>query len=278
MFAYRKPKNMKQVIFILIIPLFLALTGCKKDKLDKFGTSSSFNLTSVNTGTDYRITVFYPGEVFPTEKVPVVYVLDGFWWGNIAAETVKKLHEEGSIPPCLVVSLNYASGNGAFDRVKDLVYPGDVEGEAEADKFYRFMVNELVPAIELQYVCDTSKRVLFGHSLGGLFTMYSMLDNASNLTFNKLIAASASVGAGTNNYLFTKEAEVSALVNNIPATVFIGCGTYVGSATIMHQELYKRLKSRNYPGLVVDFATYPEQHGTDPYPIFRDGLKFVMNN
>lgn len=278
MFAFRKPINMKQAVLILIVLLFLGLTGCKKDKFDKFGVSSSFNIKSSNTGTDYRITVFYPGGNFPNTKVPVVYVLDGFWWGSMAAETVKKLNDDGSIPPCLVVSLDYVSGNGAFDRVKDLVYPGDVEGEAEADKFYRFMVNELVPTVESQYVCDTSKRVLFGHSLGGLFAMYSMLDNASPLTFKKVIAASASVGTGNNNYLFTKEAAVANSVNNIPATVFIGCGTYVGSATIMHEELYKRLKSRNYPGLVIDFATYPEQHGTDPYPVFRNGLKFVMNN
>jgi hypothetical protein len=67
-------------------------------------------------------------------------------------------------------------------------------------------------------------------------------------------------------------------VTDLPVKLFIGSGTYVGSSPAMHQEFYKRLKNRNYPNLKVGFSLYPEQHGTDPYPIFRDGIQFVFNN
>ncbi len=269
---------MKKTTFVLIITVLLVLAACKKDKLGKWGTSKSFDITSANTGTTYTMTVFYPGNEFPTTPTPVVYVLDGFWWKDMTAQTVTELSNDGEIPKCIVVSLDYKSHRGPYDRGPDLIYPGEVEEEAHADKFYRFMVDELVPKIESEYLCDTAHRVLFGHSYGGLFTLFSMFDNAGQVVFNKRIAASVSIGTGNNNYLFTKEAETATKVNDIPVTLFMGCGTYIVSAPAMLEEMYKRLKARNYPNLKLGFQTYPEQHGTDPYPVFKDGLRFVFNN
>jgi predicted alpha/beta superfamily hydrolase len=272
---------MKNRIFMVSVLLLLlpGLQACKKDKLSRMGVSEKFDITSTHTGTTYTMTVFYPDKEFPTTPVPVVYVLDGFWWSDMAAGVISDLSSEGKIPGCLMVSLDYKKGDGVYARSKDLVYPGEgVQEPAEADKFFRFLKTELLPQVEANYPCDTTQRILFGHSLGGLFVLYSLLDNAAHPLFKKCIAASCSIGMGIDNYVFGKESEVAAQVSDLPVSLFIGSGTYVGSSPVMHQEFYQRIKARGYPNFKAGFSLYAEQHGTDPYPTFADGIQFVFNN
>lgn len=268
---------------VLILPilccLLLGMGSCKKDKLSKIGISEKFDITSINTGTTYTMTVFYPDKQFPTTPVPVVYVLDGFWWSDMAAGVISDLSGSGEIPKCLMVSLDYKKGDGVYARSTDLNYPGDgVTGTPEAPKFYAFLKSELLPKVQATYACDTTQRILFGHSLAGEFVLYSMLDNATNPLFKKCIAASCSIGMGSDNYVFQKESEVATQISDLPVTLFIGSGTYVESSPAMHQEFYKRIKARGYPNFKVGFGLYPEQHGTDVYPIFLNGIQFVFNN
>jgi predicted alpha/beta superfamily hydrolase len=109
-----------------------------------------------------------------------------------------------------------------------------------------------LPKVDGKYACDTSKRILFGHSLAGEFVLYSMLDNATHPLFKKCIAASCSIGLGIDNYVFGLERQVATQVSDLPVTLYMGVGNYVGSATIMHQEFYNRIKSRGYPNLKSD--------------------------
>jgi enterochelin esterase-like enzyme len=66
------------------------------------------------------------------------------------------------------------------DRRRDLLY---VKG---ADKFLDFITTELIPAVEKD--CKTKNRFLYGHSFGGAFTVYSMIQKPSY--FNSYIASS----------------------------------------------------------------------------------------
>lgn len=260
--------------------LLLGLVACKKDELGKWGVTEKFDIQSTHTGTTYTMTVFYPGDAMPSTPVPVVYVLDGFWWGNMAGEVLHDLSNNNNIPKCLLVSLDYKKGDGVYARSKDLVYPGPGVSvdSAQGDKFFQFIKTELVPYVEANYACDSTERVIFGHSLGGLFVLYSLLDNASQPLFKKCIAASCSIGMGADNYVFEKEAQVAQQVADLPVKLFIGSGTYVGSSPAMHQAFFERINGRAYPGFKAGFSVYPEQHGTDAYPIFTDGIQFVFNH
>lgn len=271
--------NAKQIAVVCLLLIVLSIAGCTKDKLEKIGTTRTFDITSTETGTTYSMTVFYPGNEMPTTPVPVIYVLDGFWWGDMAGGLVSDLSEEGKIPKCLMVSLDYKDGKGPYSRTPDLVYPGEgTDGNAAGQKFFKFLKNELVPKIESEYTCDTTKRTLFGHSLGGLFVLYSLLDNPTHPLFTKCIAASASIGMGVNNYVFEKEIEVANAHSDLNVTLYIGIGKYVGSAGAMHNELYNRMKNRQYPNMQIGFGLFDEQHGSDPYPVFKNGIEFVFSH
>ena len=135
-----------------------------------------------------------------------------------------------------MVSLDYKKGDGVYARGTDLNYPGEgVEGTPQAPKFFEFLKSELLPKVDAKYACDTSKRILFGHSLAGEFVLYSMLDNATHPLFKKCIAASCSIGLGIDNYVFGLERQVATQVSDLPVTLYMGVGNYVGRATIMHQ-------------------------------------------
>ena len=51
--------------------------------------------------------------------------------------------------------------------------------------------NQLAPLIERNYEVDASRSVLFGHSLGGLFALNTML--AENNVFSRILAVSPSI-------------------------------------------------------------------------------------
>jgi uncharacterized protein len=66
------------------------------------------------------------------------------------------------------------------DRRRDLLYV------KEADKFLEFITSELIPVVEKDYTCK--KRILYGHSFGGSFTIYAMLNKPES--FNCYVASS----------------------------------------------------------------------------------------
>jgi hypothetical protein len=117
-----KLDNMKKytIAIMCILLLFIGLQSCKKDKLAPKGITESWDITSANTGTTYTMTVFYPDKQFPSTPVPVVYVLDGFWWKDMTGEVISDLSGSGKIPKCLMVSIDYKKGDGAYARGTDL--------------------------------------------------------------------------------------------------------------------------------------------------------------
>lgn len=263
-----------------IIPLMVLLfvvNACSKEEAT--GITEKFTQISQFTGESYDLTVFYPDGQFPESPVPVILLLDGFWHYDAVSELLEEKSEAGEIPKCILVSLDYTDGKGSATRMKDLVYPVNeyVEEGVRGDLFYRFITEELFPEIEDQYNSDTTKRTIMGHSLGGFFVLYSLLDNAPEPFFKKSIAASCSMGIG-NNYLFVKERETADLNAGIRQKLFMGCGNLAGEAPALHQEFFEKMKSRRYSGLRIDFEIYDATHGTDAYPTFANGLTYIFHH
>ncbi|MFT4606044.1 MAG: putative alpha/beta superfamily hydrolase [Rhodothermales bacterium] len=99
-------------------------------------------------------------------RYPVWVVLDGGWNGPMTAEVARTFDRANLAPGHLVIGVE----NVPRARNTDLLPPGQnangVEGGADA--LLAFIETELLPEIENGYR-TTSVRLLFGHSLGGLF-------------------------------------------------------------------------------------------------------------
>lgn len=86
------------------------------------------------------------------------------------AETAAALIEAGRIPPMVIAGVDH----GAEDRLVEMTpTEGDHPGAGRAWRYGRFIVEELVPYLQVKYDVDASagRLAMGGSSLGGLVTL-----------------------------------------------------------------------------------------------------------
>ena len=149
--------------------------------------ATQFDLPSKIVGRSFRVYVYTPLGPPPAKGYPVVIQLDGNLQFPIAA-TAALLTESSGSRPAIVVGVGYPTVDpvlGTRLRNRDLSpatdlatvtrYPGQPEPKAEdyggADDFYRFLIEELRPALAARYAIDPRDQTIYGHSFAGLFAL-----------------------------------------------------------------------------------------------------------
>ena len=137
----------------------------------------------------YRIIAAQPMGQAPPSGYPVIYLLDGNSVFHTMVETPRlQCHrpDKTGILPAVVVGIGYETeGQYAPDRFYDYTpYPNtnfknrldsaSVPEQGGAAEFLQFIEEELKPQIESEFNVDRRRQTIFGHSLGGLFTLYAM--------------------------------------------------------------------------------------------------------
>ncbi len=141
-----------------------------------------------------RTLLFYLPEDYDTtsEKYPVLYLLDGDAHFHHVSGIVQFLAQQKVIPPLIVVAL------ANTDRTRDFT-PFKIDRRPTsggADRFQEFLRGEVIPLVEGQYRTQPF-RILVGHSLGGLFAVYSLLKSPD--LFQAYITVSAAIGYGNGS-------------------------------------------------------------------------------
>jgi predicted alpha/beta superfamily hydrolase len=158
------------------------------------------------SGRTYRIFVFKPTIPPPPAGYPLVIATDGNMTFPIMATLGATFALAGKA--ALVVGVGYA-----VDEPQSLVHmrnrdltpptplsaipqrpgqpPVKVEDYGGAPDFYRFLVEELRPAIADAYSVDASGQTLYGHSIAGLFTLDILLNHPAS--FRNFVASSPSI-------------------------------------------------------------------------------------
>ena len=136
-------------------------------------------LTSAHTGRTYRIQAAALGER-PAGGYPVLYILDGDAFfpailnmaQSLLINPITKSHAA-----CLIVGIGYTGGTirDLSQRALDYTPPlPDNAPESErkqygqADRFSRFIDDELSALLDGKYRIDTQNQAVFGHSFGPL--------------------------------------------------------------------------------------------------------------
>jgi len=119
-------------------------------------------------------------------KYPVLYVLDGNMNTRLLSGIVDYLSACKIIPKMIIV------GVGNTDRTRDMTPSKNAmfANSGGAGNFHKFILTELTPYIEGKY-SSSSEKILLGHSLGGLFALYSLLTTPE--CFDSYIAVSPSI-------------------------------------------------------------------------------------
>lgn len=193
------------------------------------------DIHSHHTGHDYRIFVSVPQRPAPPDGYPVIYVLDGnalFPILAVQADARETRPDSASRGSVVVVGIGYP-GDALYDpnkRARDYTpppLPGDASTAADppnggADKFLSFVQSELKPLIEARYRIDPHRQTLFGHSYGGLFTLYTLINQPN--AFQQYVAASPSIWWNHRQLLRQREHLLSSTERLEPTRVWLTVG------------------------------------------------------
>jgi len=135
-------------------------------------------IESEEVGRSFHIYTMLPDsyEADSERRYPTIYVLDGGLLFPLLAAYYRYQRLADETREAIIVGISYGSDEfreGNY-RSTDFTAPSDERDFwGGAKRFQTFLQNELMPRIEMQYRSDASRRIVFGHSLGGQFVLYS---------------------------------------------------------------------------------------------------------
>jgi predicted alpha/beta superfamily hydrolase len=258
--------NIKYRFLLLARMLFYLRT----DGLAKFFSWKTITSDSAVLGEKRSILVRLPENYGKQadQKYDVIYVLDGEWNAKLVVDIQGYLEEMGNMPAPIIIGIVNT------DRDRDLT-PTHVAAKATsggAENFLAYLTAELLPYVNKTYAVS-GKNILFGHSVGGLFAMYSLLNSPG--LFDDIIISDPSFWWDNMHINQVAVGQLSGLaekkINMYLAAV--GGPTYVS----MGMAEMKEILEKNTPaGLNWMVQAYEgETHKTMPFKSVYDGLKFI---
>lgn len=215
-------------------------------------------------------------------KYPVLYVLDGLQNIKHTVGTVELLSESGLIPPLIIVGIE------SLDRNRDLTpsYAGqDLQGSngnagiprsGGAPRFLNFLSKELIPFMDANYRTHPY-RILEGHSLGGLFSVFTLMERPN--LFDAFIVEAPALW--WNKEEMTEKAKSFFKSNeNLEKTIYFGIGG--GDGWGMRQELHRYVEViKQHP--TKNFRWKHEELGDEGHMASRlllnyNGLRFLFSD
>jgi hypothetical protein len=161
------------VLAIASWPLAIGTTAAAADP-PILGRMTSVALSEAREFT-VRLPASYARE--PRRHYPVIYVLDGPPLDAHTADAAAANAGRGVSPELIVVGIpNLRPGGRARDFLPPFLTFARRDGSpftGGADRFLRFLRDELIPRIERDYR-TAAPRMLVGHSLGAIFVCYSL--------------------------------------------------------------------------------------------------------
>lgn len=171
--------------------------------------SAQWDMRAHGSERTYRVFVSVPEAPAPAAGYPVLYVLDANSMFLTAMETVRRYEgrpDTSDAPPTVVVGIGYPPETDISPaRVWALTPSADVAEPlidiptGGADQFLKFIQTQVKPAVAAFVDIDSKRQTLFGHSLGGLFTLHVLASKPQ--TFQTYVAASPSLWYGKNTVL-----------------------------------------------------------------------------
>jgi len=229
----------------------------------------SLTMTSKILNSDVNVLVSVPNS-YNTSSIhyPVLYDLGGFYF-TYASGTVQILSQTTDIPEMIVVGVPPVQ-RGYVPT------PFEERGEnpAGADLSIKFLKKELIPFVEKHYRTNAF-RILYGHSVGGLFTMYTLF-NFPDL-FTAYIAGSP--WFQTNDQYWLKNIEKMAKVRKLDDKfLFMTVGKGESELTIdTFKGLEKWMEGKPFTGLTWKSAWVEGDHGSMVGRNIYDGLIFIFS-
>jgi predicted alpha/beta superfamily hydrolase len=263
------------------------------------------------TGSNYQISIALPAaynnddpiKIEPFDKTldawPVVYVLDPNWFFGMITDVVRYMSWCDQTTDAIVVGIGYPEDKSLQETWRKSLAARTQEltpwHSERSDKFnsewlklevrtggggnfYKFIQQELIPFIDQAYRTDSAKRILAGHSHGGLFALFAMFQQPA--LFRSYIASSPSLDFAENS-MFGLESEYAKKHKRLPAQLYLSAGELEeGSDETTLTDMYHFaaiLEGRKYKGFSFRKQVFMDSNHCDvTAPAFRAGLKIAL--
>ena len=203
------------------------------------------------------------------EGYNVIYILDGEWNMKIFSFIHSFAMEDEFVPSVILFALpnTYIDGQNMRDRDFLPLKMKDNERSGGADEFIEFLKKEAIPYIDENYSTN-GVNSLYGHSYGGLFSMYVLLSEPD--LFEDFYCTDPPLG-WENGYLKKIAGELFEKVPKLEKKLWIA-GTSNNSSI---NNMSRFLKKNAPKTLLWQTATYPnEKHNSVRLKGIYDGIKF----
>lgn len=238
------------------------------------------DLVSAVNGQPYRLYVALPDGYDPEggSRYPVLYLLDGYFAFPAAVSALGSMAIQQEVEHVIVVGIG--DGEHAFDswfvnRWRDYTPSRDAATDSAsasafglspegvrsggASAFLRILQEEILPFVEQTYR-TSEDRGIAGHSLGGLFAAWVLLEAPELFQRYGLNSPSLWWGGGE---MFAREDAFAAMHRTLPAHVLLSAGSEEGGMVSSMERFAEALRSRGHVGLTVDAVVFEgETHGS----------------
>ena len=189
---------MTKSVFMLALAVFALMSAAQaQDDLISIGKRMTLRSEVLQEERSYWVYVpaSYDDSAYPLQRYPVLYLLDGDAHFHSASGIVQFMSAGTNgniqIPELIIVAIPNTN------RTRDLTpshattwldgnYAPYLEASGGGEKFLRFLQEELFAHIESRYR-TLPYRVLVGHSFGGLFSAYALVEAPSAFDAHILI-------------------------------------------------------------------------------------------
>lgn len=249
------------IALLLFIPV--SVHGQTTPQTVTIPSTRAFELRSSLNGRDYRLFVSLPEgyEEAGTVRYPVLYVLDGNGTFPIANETHRLLRIFGEVEEIIIVGVGYDANffmdtfvprwtdyTPTRDETADTSFArqflaGRSDGllrSGGARDFHRVLGEEIIPFVEARFR-TTADRGLWGHSFGGLFALYVLLEEPGS--FKRYAINSPSLWWNQREIL-AREADFAQVHRSLETRVFLSVGEQEG--TELFTSFVETLRERKY--------------------------------
>lgn len=235
------------------------------------------HLESESNGVAYKLYVSYPRDINESDHdYPLIVSLDADYSFAIVRNIVEHLSDRRDTPPMVIVSIGYAGSTTMktyrMNRSRDytpLFDPDDGYGpvfqehSGGAPAFLAFIRDEVLPLMNARYRAG-GKRALVGHSYGGLFASWAMLEEPE--LFDGYIVVSPSLWYH-DGWIFKQETEAFAERTRLDATAYFAVGDFEGGSMVPDLERYAgRLEARKLDGFRIRGEVLSDETHNSVFP------------
>jgi predicted alpha/beta superfamily hydrolase len=266
---------MKRIITISILFLILNVKSLQGQEAAKQEIELERIIREIESeaGNKYELIITLPINYNDDKTYKVLYYLDGWWLSELIKGSYRINYLTNEMEEVILVGLSIKGDEEAWNKQRNKDYTpsiydkekmkismksGTVELEEEttggAEEFIRFMKRVIFDKIESTYNIDKETRGILGHSFGGLFGYYCLINHTE--IFKNYILISPSIWWNKSEFLTTEN--IKKIKRDVNIYVVVGKSeskmliTPIREMTDALEEIKNeriRIESKEYEGM-----------------------------